>query len=117
MLLAQGVARINRQHRLHVQVFAPLQKLQQTEAVGGPITPRAAVAGTLRDVADGFLPVETFVDAIAFEIIAAGEAQELRLHVREQLHDVRASAVRAIVVSRRKERNVLEPDRAGLARC
>ena len=54
------------------------------------------MAGPFRDVADGLLPVETFADGVAFEIIAAGKTEKLRLHVREQLHDVRARAVRTL---------------------
>jgi hypothetical protein len=73
------------------------------------------MSGPLRNVADGFLPVETFGDGIAFNVIAAGEAQELGLHVREQLHDVRSCAVRTIVVGRRKKRNILEPNHAVFA--
>ena len=114
MLLAQRVTRINCEYRLHFQIFAPLQKLQQTKTVSRPITPRAAVSGALRNIADGLLPVESLSDGIAFDIIAAGKAQELWLHVCQQLHDVRACPVRAIVVGRRKKRNVLKPNRAGL---
>ena len=66
-----------------MQVFTPLQELQQAETVRGPIAPRTAVSGALRDVADGFLPVEALVNGVAFEIIAAREAQKRGLHVRE----------------------------------
>src|SRR5690242_21220825 len=53
----------------------------QTEAVGGPVTPRAFVAGALRDVADGVLPFKPFGNRVSFEIIAAGQPQEFRVHV------------------------------------
>ena len=64
VVVLQRVAGENRQHRLHVQILAPIQKFQQAETIRGPITPRAAVAGPLRNVADGFLPVETLVDVL-----------------------------------------------------
>lgn len=60
------------------------------------------------------LPRKAFAGSIAFEVIAIGEAQELRVHVRQQLHDVLAQAVVAVVPRRRKKRNEAEPNRSGL---
>ena len=112
-LLAQGVAGVDGQHGLHVQVLAPLQEFQQAHAVGRPVAPGVVhVAGALGDIADGLLPVEARFDGVAFQVIAAGKAQEGRLHVGQQLHDVVAIAVRPVVVGGRKERDHAEPDRA-----
>src|SRR5208283_4570587 len=87
--LAQRVAGIDGQHRFHVEVLAPFQVFEQAHAIGGPIAPGIVlVAGAFGDVVDGFLPVETGGDGVAFEVIAAGKTKERRVHAGEQLHDV-----------------------------
>ena len=112
VLVAQRVACIDREHWLHVEVFAPFEKFQQAHAVGGPVTPATWMTGAIRNRADGFFPIEPLRDGVAFDVIAARKTQERRLHVRHQLHDVFAVSIRAVVVSRRKERDLAEPDRA-----
>ena len=52
-------------------------------------------------------------DLIAFEIVAAGEPQELRPHVDEHLQQVGAEAVGLVPEGRRKQRDQAEPDRSG----
>ena len=115
VIMFQRVTGEHGEHRFHVQVLAPAEKFRQAETVGGPVIPATAMAGPLLDGADGFLPVETLVEVIAFDVIAAGEAQKFRMHVREQLRDVGTVAIRAIVVGRREQRNLLKPDRGFLA--
>ncbi len=77
-LPAQRIARIDSQHRLHVQVLAPLQKLQQPHAVAGVVAPGGRVGRAVDQRADHLLPVETGFDPVAFEIIAAREPQKTR---------------------------------------
>ena len=72
--------------------------------MGGPVDERT----------DGLLPVEALVDVVAFKVVAAGEAQELRMHRRHLLHQVDAEAVGAIVISGREKRDELHPERAGV---
>ena len=112
----QRVARIDRQHGVHVQVFAPFQELQQPHAVRRPVPPGVVhVSRPLRAVADGLLPVEARGDGAAFHVIAARKSQEGRLHVGQELHNVLPVAVGTIVPCRRKQRNHAEPHRAGAA--
>ena len=49
------------------------------------------------EIAEGLLPVETFGDGVAFQVVAAGEAEEGRVHVGQLLHQVDAVAVGAVV--------------------
>ncbi len=111
--IAEGEARKHREQGLHFQIFAPVEKLQQAQAVGSAVIPGAGVAGALGDVADGFFPVEPVGHAVALEEIAAGKAQEGRVVLGQQLHDVRAIAIRAVVVGGREQRHQAEPGRAG----
>ena len=90
----QRVAGVDGQHRLGVHVLAPEQELVQAEAVGRAIAPRRHVAGALRKRPERLLPIEAVGDLIALEIVAAGEPQELRLHVDEHLQQVGPEAVR-----------------------
>ncbi len=80
VVLRERIAGIDGQHWFHLQVFAPLQKLQQAHAVGGAIAPWARVRGAVDPGADGLLPVEAVGDVVALKIIAAGQAQEFGLH-------------------------------------
>ncbi len=73
MLSTQRITGIDGQHRLHVQIFAPFQKFQQPKTVGGPITPRAFVAGPVFNWTSGFLPIKSLVNVVTFQVIAAGE--------------------------------------------
>ena len=66
--------------------------------------------GAVDPRADGLLPVEAVGDVFALKIVAAGQAQEVGMHGGEQIHDVGAIAVGAIVVGGRKERDEIEPD-------
>ncbi len=72
---------------------------------------------TLLDRAERFLPVETVPDRITFQIIAAGEAQKLRVHVHQHLHQIFAESVRAVVPGRREQRDHTQPDGSGLVEC
>ena len=53
-------------------------------------------------------------DGVAFQVVAAGQAQERRLHVRQLLHQVDAVAVGRLLIGRREQRDQVQPDRAGL---
>ena len=114
VLLRQRVAGVDGEHRLHLQVFAPLQKFKQAHAVRRAIAPGAHVRGTVDPGADGLLPVEAVGDVVAFKIIAAGQAQEFGLHGGQQIHKVDAIAVGPVVIGGREERDEIEPDRCRL---
>src|SRR5450631_4720237 len=58
---------------------------------------------------DRLLPFVAFVDVIAFNIVAPGKPQELRMQGSELLHHVDAKTVWLILVGRRKKRNQREP--------
>ena len=104
----------DREHGLDLEVFGPFEKFEEAHAVGGLVVPRAAVRGAVDEWAEGVLPVEALVDLVALKIVAAGQAQELRVHSRHQLHDVGAVAVLAVLVGRRKERDERDPELAGV---
>ena len=114
MLVVQRVAGEDGQDRLHLQVFAPFQHLQQAHAVGRAIAPRALMAGPLVNRADRLFPVEPLGDRVAFQVVAAGHPQEGGLHVAHLLHQIDAVAVRAVVEGRRHQRDLGQPDRARL---
>src|SRR5580700_10968430 len=67
VLSAQRVAGEHSKDRLHFQVFAPLQVLQQAKSVRRSIVPRAAVSGTLRDIPDSILPGKSLVKCVALQ--------------------------------------------------
>ena len=73
------------------------------------------MARAIDERADGLLPVVPIRERHAFEIVAAGQAQELRVHGGHALHQVGAVAVGAIVEGWRQERDQLQPHRAGMA--
>ena len=62
MLAAQRVAGVDGEHGIHLEVFAPLQKLEQAHAVIGVIAPGAGMRGAVDERADGLLPVEAVGD-------------------------------------------------------
>ena len=115
-LPVQRVAGPNGKHRLHVQVFAPGEEFEQAHAVGRAITPSAWVARAVLERPDRFLPVIAGLEAPAFDIVAAGKPQKCGLHVGQELHDVRPHAVGTVLISRREQRNQVEPERAGRSR-
>ena len=102
-LLLHGVAGINGQQRLHLEVLAPLQELEQAHAVAGAIVPGTGVGRAIHQGADGLLPFIALVDVVALEIIASGEAEKRRLHRRQLLHQVDAISVVPVVVGGRKQ--------------
>ena len=101
---------------LHVEVFTPEEELEQAHAVGGFDAHGLAWVGplTVDERPNSLLPVEALPEAVAFEVVAAGKAQEGGVHGGEFLHDVDAVAVGAIVVSGREEGYEAEPDGAGV---
>ena len=111
---AQRVAGVDREHRFDLQVLAPLQKFEQSKAVGRPVAPRRLMSGPIDHRANRLLPVEAVDDSIALEIVPSRQPQEVRMHRGHALHQVGAVAVRAIVVGGRKERHELQPELAGL---
>ena len=70
--------------------------------------------GTIDHRDDGFFPIEMFGDGVACEIISAGQAQEVRVHIREQFHQGDPIAIRAIVEGGREEGDQLERYGAGV---
>jgi hypothetical protein len=114
-VLLPGVAGVDGEHGLHLQVFAPLQKLEQAHAVGRVVAPGAGVGGAVDQRADGLLPIEALGDVVALKIVAAGEAQEGRMHGGQLLHQVDAVAVGAVLIGGREERDEVEPEGAGVS--
>ena len=112
-LPAQRVSGIDAQQRLHVQVLAPFQEFQQSHAIGGVVAPRGGVRRTVDQRADHFLPIETGLDPVAFEVVSPGEAQERGTHGGQLLHDVDAVPVRPAVIGGREQGNQLEPQSRG----
>ena len=72
VLLGHGIAGIDGEHGLHLQVFAPLEELQQAHAVRRVIAPGAGMRGPVDQGADGLLPVEALGDAIVGAVVATG---------------------------------------------
>ncbi len=103
VVAAERVTGEDTKDRLCATVLRPLQKLQQTKTVGRAIAPRTHVARSLIGIADGALPVEAVAEIIALEVVAAGEAQELRLHPAHHLHEILAESVRPVVERLREE--------------
>jgi len=115
VVAAQRVSGIDGEDGLHVEVFAPLEKFKQAEAVRGVVIPGAGMGGAIDHGADGLLPVVVVGDAVAFKIIAAGEAQEGGVHGGHLFHQVSAVAVGAVLVGGREERNEIEPESSGMS--
>ena len=105
MLLLHGIAGIDCEDRLDLQILTPLEEFEQTHAVGGVVVPGADVGRTIDPWADGLLPLEAFGDVVAFQIIAARQPQELWAHGSQLLHQVGAQPVGAIMVGRREDRD------------
>ena len=72
------------------------------------------MGGAVDERADGLLPVEALADVVAFEVVAAGEAQECRVHAGELFHEVYSEAVGAVFVGGWEERDEVEPEGAGV---
>ncbi len=114
MFAAKRVARINREHGVHLEVFAPLEELEQAHSVRRMIHPGARMGGTIDERADGFLPLETVCDSVALKIIAARKAQESWVHGGELFHQIDAIAVDAIVICGREKGDELQPQSSGM---
>src|SRR4051812_49049585 len=84
----------------------------QAESVGRSITPRSHRPRALGERAQRLLPLEAIRDLISLEVVAPGEAQELRLHVHQHLHEIGAKAVRLVLEGWWKQRNEAQPDLA-----
>ena len=103
--LLHGIAGIDGQQRLHLQILAPLQELEQAHAVAGAIVPGAGMGGAIHQWTDGLLPFIALVDVVALEIISSGKAQERRLHGGQLLHQVDAISVVPVMVGGWEKRN------------
>ena len=105
---------------LGAQVLGELQHLVVAEAVGDIVTPvDAEVAGPLLDGANGVLPLEAVVEAIALsglplDVASARETHELGVQGLEHLGEVDAAAVGTTLVGGREEADDVERERAGL---
>jgi hypothetical protein len=69
---------------------------------------------TVDERADGLLPFKVFVQVVALQIVAAGEAEEGWVHGGELFHQVDALAVGFAFVGRREERYEREPGGSGM---
>ena len=112
VVAVQHVAGEEAQHRLGAELLAPEQVFRQAEPVGRPVAPAAHVPRPLVGRADHLLPVEPVGEPAALEVVAAGEADELRPQLGHQLHQVRPQAVRRVLIRRREQRDEAERDAA-----
>ena len=98
--------------RLGVQILSQLQILIESHTVAGAVAPvHVLMSRTLLDRTDGLLPVECILwRLLSLYVATAWEADELRMDVIEQLSQIRAQAVLAILESRREEANHVEND-------
>ena len=98
--------------RLGVQILSQLQILIESHTVAGAVAPvHVLMSRTLLDRTDGLLPVECILwRLLSLYVATAWEADELRMDVIEQLSQIRAQAVLAIIESRREEANHVEND-------
>ena len=71
MLLHHRVAGIYRQNRFDLQILAPFQELEQAHAVGRAIVPGAGMSGPIHERSNRLLPLETFGDMVALQVVAA----------------------------------------------
>jgi hypothetical protein len=111
VLAVEDVAGEDRQQRLGSDVLGHLQVFRQSHAVGRPVAPGGvAVPRTLRDGSDRRLPVEPGVEGVALQVVAARHAQQADVHGGELRHDVRAQAVRPVLVRRGKQGHDRQPD-------
>src|SRR5438552_19205953 len=68
------------------------------------------MAWTQGKIADGLLPWEVVGSRISFEVIAAWEAQERRIRLFQELHQVMTQAICMTVPGGREQRNHAKPD-------
>jgi len=73
------------------------------------------MAGPLLDRAEGLLPLEAVWDRDALQVVAARHAQEGGFQVYHLAHQIHAVAIGAVTVGWRKQRDLGEPERAGVA--
>ena len=69
-----------------MQVLAPREEFEQSEAIRGAISPWRWMRGTIDKRADGLLPFVALVEVIAFKIVAAGETEKGRMKSGQFLH-------------------------------
>src|SRR6202041_4065236 len=109
------IAGIDGEYRLNLQVLTPLHELQQAHSVGGAIAPRTRVRGAVHKRPDRLLPLVALRNVITLEVVAARQAQKLRMHRGKLFHNVDAVAVGPVMIRRRKERNEIEPNGCGMS--
>jgi hypothetical protein len=114
VVVVERVAGVDREDGVDMQVLRPLEELEQAEPVGGLVVPRTAVGGAVHQRTNGVLPVEALIDLLTLKIVASGKAEELRMHLRHLLHEVRPVAVLAVLVGGGEERDQIEPELAGV---
>src|SRR5277367_3691114 len=114
VLLHHGIPGVNGENGLHVEVFAPFEKFEQSHAVGRVVVPGAGVRGAINHRPNRLLPLKALGDVVAFEIVAAGKAQEVRVHSGQLFHQVDTKAVGTVVVGRWKEGGEIKPEISGL---
>ena len=98
--------------RLGVQILGKLQILIKSHTVAGAVTPvYVLMTWTFLDRTDGLLPVESILwRLLSFNVATAWETDELRMDIIEELSQIRAQAILAILESRREEAYHIEND-------
>jgi len=97
VLTEAGHPAVDNPHPLGVDVFAELEKLVVAQAVGGAIAPQRPVTRTRVYGADGLFPLHAILHRHALDDTATGKAHEAGLEVRQQLSQVGAAAVGAVL--------------------
>ena len=97
-----------------MKVFAPVEEFEQAHAVGGAVVPGLGCVGRSTRGPMVFFQSKRSLMVVAFEIVAAGEAEEGWMHGGELLHEVDAVAVGGVVVGGREEGDEGEPGGAGV---
>src|SRR3979490_3229970 len=99
----ERIAGVDGEKRFHVDVFAPFQELQKSQAVIGAVTPRAKMAGPLLNRAQGVLPLESIRNCISFEVISSRHPQKRWFDRSQFFHQIGTVSIWPIFESRRKD--------------
>jgi hypothetical protein len=77
VLSAEGVSGVDGKDGLDLQVFAPLEELEQAKAVAGIVASKVPGGRGDQRAGRSSLPVVPIFQAIAFEVVAAGQRRNL----------------------------------------
>src|ERR1035441_1165916 len=76
------------------------------------IAPGCRVRRSVHQRTNHLLPIETFRNAAALEVVPSWKSQEGGMHCSQLLHNIDAVSVRPVMIGRREQGNQLEPERS-----